>query len=80
LLLGAAGMSRLATKSTARTLDEYAAASVGAAEDKPLDDQMAAGELAVTARESALSILVVYNDDDRSACDYLSAGPYLQRK
>jgi hypothetical protein len=60
--------------------DEYAVTSVEAAKGKSLDDQIAAGELAVTARESALSILVIYNDDDRSACDYVSAGPYLQRK
>jgi hypothetical protein len=60
--------------------DEYATSSVEAAKDKSLDDQIAARESAVTARESALAILLIYNDDDRNACDYVSAGPRLQRK
>lgn len=37
-------------------------------------------EGAMTARESALAITVIWADDDRSACDYVSAGPLLQRK
>lgn len=35
---------------------------------------------AVTALESDLAALVILTDDDRSACDYVTAGPYLQRK
>lgn len=37
-------------------------------------------EGAMTARESSLAITVIWTDDDRSACDYVSAGPLLQRK
>lgn len=37
-------------------------------------------EYAIKALESDLSALVIYSDDDRSICDYVTAGPYLQRK
>lgn len=32
---------------------------------------------AVEARESALAVFVIFSDDDRNACDYVSAGPTL---
>lgn len=35
---------------------------------------------ALAARKSALAISLIWSDDDRSACDYVSAGPYLERK
>lgn len=34
----------------------------------------------ITAREAALTISVIFTDDDRNACDYVSAGPRLERK
>lgn len=37
-------------------------------------------DYAITARESAVAISVIWSDDDRNACDYASAGPRLQRK
>ena len=37
-------------------------------------------ERALAARETALSALVIYHDDDRSICDYVTADVYLQRK
>lgn len=38
------------------------------------------GDYAITARESAVAIAVIWSDDDRNACDYVSAGPFLKRK
>jgi hypothetical protein len=32
------------------------------------------------AAESNISATVIYNDDDRSICDYVTAGAYLERK
>jgi hypothetical protein len=58
----------------------YAETSVKSAEGKSSDKRIAAGKLAIAARESALAITLIWSDDDRSACDYVSAGPYLQRK
>lgn len=37
-------------------------------------------ERAIAARESILSALVIFQDDDRSICDYVTADVYLQRK
>lgn len=37
-------------------------------------------EYALMALESDLSALVIFNDDDRSICDYVTAGAYLERK
>lgn len=37
-------------------------------------------EYALAARETALSALLIYYDDDRSICDYATAGAYLERK
>lgn len=38
------------------------------------------GAGAVKARESALALTLILTDDDRSACDYVNAGPILLRK
>ena len=37
-------------------------------------------QYALTASESALTVLSLYHDDDRNVCDYVSAGPRLERK
>ena len=37
-------------------------------------------QYALTASESALMVVVIHSDDDRNACDYVSAGPRLERK
>lgn len=37
-------------------------------------------ERAIIALESALSAQVIFSDDDRSICDYVTADVYLQRK
>lgn len=34
----------------------------------------------LAALGSAVEILTIYSDNDRDACDYVSAGAYLQRK
>lgn len=41
------------------------------------DDAISWRGYALTAAESALSIYLIYADDDRNACDYVSAGPRL---
>lgn len=35
---------------------------------------------ALTAAESGVTAAVIWSDDDRSICDYVTAGPYLERK
>lgn len=35
---------------------------------------------ALAARESALTATLIWSDDDRSICDYVSAGPFLELK
>lgn len=35
---------------------------------------------ALKARESAISATVIFYDDDRNICDYVTADVYLQRK
>lgn len=37
-------------------------------------------ELALAAAESGVSAAAIWIDDDRSICDYVTAGPYLERK
>jgi hypothetical protein len=37
-------------------------------------------ERALIARESALAAAVIFSDDDRNVCDYVTADVYLQRK
>lgn len=37
-------------------------------------------EYATTALESVITASVILADDDRSACDYVTAGAYLERK
>jgi hypothetical protein len=44
------------------------------------DDAVSWSQYALTAAESALSIAVIHSDDDRNACDYVSAGANLERK
>lgn len=44
------------------------------------DDAVVWSQYALTAAESALAISVIYSDDDRNACDYVSAGANLERK
>ena len=44
------------------------------------DEALAWSQYAVTAAKSALSISVIYSDDDQNACDYVSDGPTLKRK
>lgn len=50
--------------------------------DKEADlaNEMGNHEYALTARESAVTATVIYGDDDRSICDYVTAGPRLERK
>jgi len=59
---------------------EYSDLVKQAAEGKSLQEQSKAREHALIAIDSTLTIAVIWTDDDRSACDYVSAGPYLQRK
>lgn len=52
-----------------------------AASAPPLSDEaMSWRKYALRASESNLAITVIYSDDDRNACDYVSAGADLQRK
>lgn len=44
------------------------------------DEAVSWQNYALTAAESALSISLIYSDDDRSACDYVSNGASLERK
>lgn len=44
------------------------------------DEAVSWQNYALTAAESALSIWLIYSDDDRSACDYVSNGASLERK
>lgn len=37
-------------------------------------------DYAKAATDSGYAALAIYSDDDRSICDYVTAGPYLQRK
>lgn len=37
-------------------------------------------EYADAAIDSAYSALAIYTDEDRNICDYVTAGPYLERK
>ena len=37
-------------------------------------------DLAVEALESNITAMVIYSDDDRSICDYVTAGTRLERK
>lgn len=55
--------------------DQQAAASPWAS-----DEAMSWRRYALTAAESALSISIIHSDDDRNACDYVSAGAHLQLK
>lgn len=50
--------------------------------DSYADLASAAGDYsrAVLARESSISALVIKIDDDRSICDYVTAGARLERK
>ena len=50
--------------------------------DTYADDAIAKGqyETALTAIQSAREVVAITIDDDRNACDYVSAGPYLERK
>jgi hypothetical protein len=44
------------------------------------DEAVSWQKYALASAQSALAISVIYSDDDRNACDYVSAGPYLERK
>jgi hypothetical protein len=48
----------------------------------PLGSKDAASwrDYALTAAESAVAIAAIHIDDDRNACDYVSAGADLERK
>jgi hypothetical protein len=37
-------------------------------------------DYALAAAESDLAAYVIFIDDDRDICDYVTAGPYLERK
>lgn len=44
------------------------------------EDRVSWATYALTAAESAVAIAVIHSDDDRNACDYVSAGAHLERK
>jgi hypothetical protein len=44
------------------------------------DEKISWGKYAVASTQSALAIMLIYSDDDRNACDYASAGAFLERK
>lgn len=37
-------------------------------------------KLALAAAESGVAAAVIWTDEDRNICDYVTAGPYLQRE